>query len=87
MYCRADLIYVKLLNEAFLRFSKASGLHANLENSSLYIAGVADHTKEELLKELGYVAGVQPFRYLGVPLVSKKLSVNQFLPLIEKIAA
>ncbi|KAH0682899.1 hypothetical protein KY290_021494 [Solanum tuberosum] len=87
MYCRADLISVKLLNEAFLRFSKALGLQANLEKSSLYIAGVADHTKEELLKELRYVAGVLPFRYLGVPLASKKLSVNQFLPLIEKITA
>ncbi|XP_049393519.1 uncharacterized protein LOC125857904 [Solanum stenotomum] len=87
MYCRADLISVKLLNEAFMRFSKALGLQANLEKSSLYIAGVADHTKEELLKEIGYVVGVLPFKYLGVPLASKKLSVNQFLPMIEKITA
>ncbi|KAG5591177.1 hypothetical protein H5410_041691 [Solanum commersonii] len=28
-----------------------------------------------------------PFRYLGVPLASKKLSVNQLMPLIEKITA
>ncbi|KAK4726701.1 hypothetical protein R3W88_031618 [Solanum pinnatisectum] len=56
MYCRADLISVKFLNEAFIIFSKALGLQANLEKSSLYITGVADHTKEELLKELGYAA-------------------------------
>ncbi|KAG5629695.1 hypothetical protein H5410_001412 [Solanum commersonii] len=72
----AELISVKLLNEAFMRFSKALGLQANLEKSSLFIAGAADHTKEELLKEIGYVIGVLPFKYLGVPLASKKLSVN-----------
>ncbi|KAK4737144.1 hypothetical protein R3W88_000841 [Solanum pinnatisectum] len=87
MYCRADLISVKLLNKAFMRFSKASCLQANLDKSSLYIAGVADHTKEELFKELGYASGVLPFRYLGVLLASKKLSANQYLPLIEKITA
>jgi len=28
IYCRADIISVRLLNEAFIMFSKASGLHA-----------------------------------------------------------
>ncbi|KAH0778513.1 hypothetical protein KY290_004940 [Solanum tuberosum] len=68
-----------------MKFSRASGLQANADKSSLYIAGVADHIKQELLKELGYTEGTMPFRYLGVPLASKKLSVNQFMPLIEKI--
>ncbi|KAG5632233.1 hypothetical protein H5410_003950 [Solanum commersonii] len=27
MYCMADIIYVRLLNDAFMKFSKASGLH------------------------------------------------------------
>ncbi|KAG5570890.1 hypothetical protein H5410_060656 [Solanum commersonii] len=46
MYSRENLIYVKLLNKVFMRFSKASKLHANLDKNSLYITGVADHTKK-----------------------------------------
>ncbi|XP_049346797.1 uncharacterized protein LOC125811337 [Solanum verrucosum] len=76
MYCRADLISVRLLNETFMKLSRASGLQVNADKISLYIAGVVDHIKQELLKELGYTEGTMPFRYLGVPLVSKKLSVN-----------
>ncbi|KAH0707403.1 hypothetical protein KY290_011959 [Solanum tuberosum] len=83
----ADIISVRLLNEAFVKISKASGLQANVDKSSLYIAGVATHTKAEILEELGYVEGTLSFRYLGVPLASKKLSVNHYLPLIEKIIA
>lgn len=56
-----------------------------VEKSSLYIAGVATHTKEEILKQLGYTEGTLLFRYLEVPLASKKLSVNHYLPLIEKL--
>ncbi|KAK4739833.1 hypothetical protein R3W88_003530 [Solanum pinnatisectum] len=53
MYCRADIISVGLLNAAFMRFSKASGLQANVDKSSLYIVGVDDHTKQVILEKLG----------------------------------
>ncbi|WMV58068.1 hypothetical protein MTR67_051453 [Solanum verrucosum] len=57
MYCRADIISVRLLREAFTKFPKASGLQANVDKSSLYIVGVANHTKEEILEELRYLEG------------------------------
>lgn len=31
----------------------------------------------------GFQEGEYPFRYLGVPLTTKKLSINHYLPLIE----
>ncbi|XP_019242197.1 PREDICTED: uncharacterized protein LOC109222281 [Nicotiana attenuata] len=37
--------------------------------------------------ELGYTEGTLPFKYLGVPLAPKKLSVHQCWPLVEKITA
>jgi len=87
MYCRADLISVKLMYAAFRNFSEASGLQANTEKSSIYIAGVTDHTKQSIIEALGFIEGTLPFRYLGVPLASQKLGVNAYLPLIEKITA
>lgn len=87
MYYMTDLISVKLLNKAFTRFSQAVGLQANLDKNSLYIAGVSKHVKKKILNELGYIKGVMPFRYLGVPLAARKLSVSHYFPLIEKITS
>lgn len=32
-----------------------------------------------------YEEGLLPFRYLGVPLTAKKLNINHYMPLIDKI--
>lgn len=37
MFCRADIISIRLLNVAFHRFSNASGLQANISKSSIYM--------------------------------------------------
>lgn len=62
-----------------------SGLQANANKSSVYIAGVSIWKKEEILQELGFPEGNLPFKYLGVPLDSKKLSIAQCWPLVEKV--
>lgn len=36
---------------------------------------------------LGVVEGSIPFRYLGVPLSSKKFTISQCKPLVEKVTA
>ncbi|XP_019251222.1 PREDICTED: uncharacterized protein LOC109230152 [Nicotiana attenuata] len=87
MFCRADLQSIKLLQDAFLKFSRASGLQANPDKSSVYIAGTTERMKELILQELGYNEGSLPFKYLGVPLAPKKLSNQQCWPLVEKITA
>ncbi|XP_019237620.1 PREDICTED: uncharacterized protein LOC109217803 [Nicotiana attenuata] len=43
--------------------------------------------KDLILQELGYNESSLPFKYLGVPLASKKLSNHQCWPLVEKITA
>ncbi|XP_070006706.1 uncharacterized protein LOC142162167 [Nicotiana tabacum] len=85
MFCRADLKSIKLLQNAFLKFSRASGLQANPDKSSVYIAGINERMKELILEELGYNEGILPFKYLGVSLAPKKLSNQQCWPLVEKI--
>ncbi|XP_049402279.1 uncharacterized protein LOC125866010 [Solanum stenotomum] len=44
-YSLADIVSVKLMYDVFIKFSKASGLQANTDKSSIYIAGVSDQTK------------------------------------------
>lgn len=87
LFCRADSISIQLLHQAFLQFSKASGLEANPNKSSIYLAGVNQDFKADIISRLGVSEGMLPFRYLGIPLDSKKLDIQHYLPLIEKITA
>ena len=41
--------------------------------------------KQEIMLQLGYTMEELPFKYLGVPLSTKKLSIIQWYPLIDKI--
>ncbi|XP_019255176.1 PREDICTED: uncharacterized protein LOC109233767 [Nicotiana attenuata] len=81
----ADEVSVKLVMKIFDHLSKASGLQANLEKSSLYIAGVPMVFKARMLAELQLSTGSIPFKYLGVPLSSRKITIQQCMPLVEKM--
>ncbi|KAH0773614.1 hypothetical protein KY290_010751 [Solanum tuberosum] len=63
----------------------ASGLQANNEKSSIFMSGVKPELKQTFLETLGYVEGEVPFKYLGVSVLSKKLTIGQCFPLVEKI--
>ncbi|XP_016506388.2 uncharacterized protein LOC107824163 [Nicotiana tabacum] len=75
MFCIADIESIKLLQRDFQSFSTASRLQANTDKSSIYLAGVESYKKQDILNLLRFEEGTLPFRYLGVPLSSKILTV------------
>ncbi|XP_060179901.1 uncharacterized protein LOC132609768 [Lycium barbarum] len=85
MFCKAEIQSIKLLQKAFLKFSAASRLQANIDKSSIYMTGVKEPFKQQLLQTLSFCEGSLPFKYLGVPLSSKKLTIAQCLPFVGKI--
>ncbi|XP_075098948.1 uncharacterized protein LOC142175847 [Nicotiana tabacum] len=85
--CRADRISMQLLMKYFEHLSSVSGLKANMVVSSLYISGVTTEFRQKLLVELHFSLGSLPFKYLGVLLSATKLTINQCMPLVEKIVA
>ncbi|XP_021836449.2 uncharacterized protein [Spinacia oleracea] len=87
MFAKGDDASVSLLFEAFSKFSAASGLEANMMKSELYLAGVPESVALSILAKIGIPRGFFPFRYLGVPLSTKKLSFTDCKPLIEKTVA
>ncbi|XP_021730591.1 uncharacterized protein LOC110697534 [Chenopodium quinoa] len=87
LFSRADFVSIQLLLQAFQKFSCASGLMANLSKSEVYFGGISDFDKDQLQTFLGMSRGSLPFRYLGVPLSSKKLTVAQYRPLVERVTA
>lgn len=79
------MVSVQLLNQCFKEFSKASGLVANNDKSSIYFGGVTNDIQQEIIETLRFVKGVLPIKYLGVPLSIKKLTIVQCYPLLEKM--
>ncbi|XP_070019827.1 secreted RxLR effector protein 78-like [Nicotiana sylvestris] len=49
LFCRGDTISVQLLYQCFQEFSKASGLVANTNKSSIFFGGVSESTEYEIL--------------------------------------
>lgn len=60
--------------EALQHFSSVTGLVANMEKSNIFMAGVDNITKRQLLLKTRFSQGSFPIRYLGMPLSSNKWS-------------
>ncbi|KAL6555052.1 hypothetical protein OROGR_006310 [Orobanche gracilis] len=71
--------------DKFEQFSSTSGLVANRGKSEIFFAGVSEPKKREIAAFAQLQEGRLPFRYLGIPLNAKRLSVLQYQPLLEKI--
>ncbi|XP_060182960.1 uncharacterized protein LOC132612903 [Lycium barbarum] len=87
MFARGDEQSVQLLKEKFTLFSEASELKANLSKSQVYFGGVQPQEQNHTLNLLGYEVGELAFKYLGDLLSTKKLTVLQCKPLVNKITA
>lgn len=55
-------------------FHSFSGLHPNLNKSACFFAGVDANLKQDLRSILNIPEANFPVKYLGVPLISTKLS-------------
>lgn len=69
----------------FEEFAGISGLKISLEKSTIFIAGVEEGTQAEILAHFPFESGCLPVRYLGLPLLSKRMSVNDYSPLVERV--
>lgn len=71
--------------KVFEDFDKMTGLKISMEKSTLFLAGVSMQEQGEILKNFPFGNGKLPVRYLGLPLLTKNMTVLDYLPLIEKI--
>ncbi|XP_021765925.1 uncharacterized protein LOC110730428 [Chenopodium quinoa] len=73
MFSRADSESVKLLFHAFYKFSKASGLSANLDKNEVYFGGVFVDIQTELRDLLGSLRALFPSSILVCPFPLRSL--------------
>ena len=52
----------------------------SVEKSMIFYGGIGDNTRERFSMDVG----VLPVRYLGFPLLTKRMGKNDYQPLIEK---
>ncbi|XP_074299049.1 uncharacterized protein LOC141630069 [Silene latifolia] len=85
LFCKGDNNSVKVLMRGFLSFSEASSLCFNRIKSDIYMNGVNQMVRDQILQLSGFQQGSFPFRYLGIPISYKRLSSADSNVLVDKI--
>ncbi|KAL2901703.1 hypothetical protein RDABS01_026785 [Bienertia sinuspersici] len=78
---------IKLLTKCFHAFSLSSGLQASREKTEVYTCGMKEEQVQQILQDTGFRRGSLPFKHLGIPIRSKRISIGQCETLIEKMTA
>ena len=74
------------INETLEDYAGWSGLQMNKEKTNLFHAGLSQFESASLTS-YGFTPGSIPIRYLGLPLMSRKLKMAEYAPLIDKITS
>ncbi|GKE37610.1 hypothetical protein Tco_1461015 [Tanacetum coccineum] len=71
--CHGDKKFVEVIKAALDELSNSSSLLTNLSKSTVFFGNVGNYEKEEILSIMPFSVGSLQFRYLGVPLITKRL--------------
>ncbi|GKC87562.1 hypothetical protein Tco_1148211 [Tanacetum coccineum] len=75
---------IEVAKKSLEEFNHVSGLVPNLGKSLIFFGSINDRDKMELLQVLPFKCGRLPVKYLGVPLLAKKLGVSDCQILIDR---
>jgi hypothetical protein len=75
---------IHVIKNVLVEFEGLSGLRANPDKSLAFCAGISGRDKKTLLSLLQMSEGTLPVRYLGVPLITKRLSAVDCVTLVAK---
>lgn len=67
------------------RFRECFGLQVNEQKYQIFCAGMSDARDEEIRSIIDFWRGERPVRYIGLPLIAKRLSHGGCLPLIDNV--
>jgi hypothetical protein len=87
LFFDASLPSSNIVKEALLEFENISGLKVIPSKSSFFWSGVSSRMKSLLLDKLHMQEGVLPVKYLGVLLISSRLSATDCRILLDWISS
>lgn len=85
MFSHGDLVSANIIIDSLKDFSLCSGMHINPSKCQFFASSISNDIKVSILQSSGFVEGALPVSYLGLPLISSKLSQRHCLPLIAKV--
>ncbi|GKA82392.1 RNA-directed DNA polymerase, eukaryota, reverse transcriptase zinc-binding domain protein [Tanacetum coccineum] len=85
MLSHGDKFSVTILKKALDKFSAISGLYPNLGKCIMLCRSLNDDTKRDISSIFPFKEGKLHMRYLGVPLVTKKIGVLDCKQLVDKV--
>lgn len=85
LFYRGDAVSPFILKDYVTQFADTTGLRVNLQKSQVFFCGVNEELKQQLINQLGFSEGKLPIKYLGLPLIASKLSIDDCGPILERI--
>src|SRR4051812_36126460 len=76
-----------MVMQAFNNFSNSTRLRVNPSKCMAYFGNIDQQTKTKIQDIIEFKDEPLPFRYLGIPLTSRKLLVGHCLLLVEKFVS
>ncbi|KAL1225687.1 putative ribonuclease H protein [Cardamine amara subsp. amara] len=73
------------ISDTLHHFHHLSGLAMNRDKTTIFLAGLKQH-EMDIISNFGFRYGSMPIRYLGLPLLHRKLRKADYSPLIDKIS-
>nr|GEX08393.1 RNA-directed DNA polymerase, eukaryota, reverse transcriptase zinc-binding domain protein [Tanacetum cinerariifolium] len=76
--------FIKFLKESLDDFSRVLGLEPNMNKSTIFFGNVKLGDQRKNLNVVPFKVGKFPVKYLGVPLITKRLSREECKQLLDK---
>lgn len=85
IFTKGNVAAVKKVKNILDIFYSFSGLKLNTSKSEFYAAWMKQEDVDQIVGSTGFKVSSLPVRYLGVPLVSRKLTLKDCEPLMKKL--
>lgn len=85
LFSHGDIDSIHHIMHCISRFSSFSGLHPSIHKSIVFLSNCSAEVTTWFDSTYGIPHGSLPVKFLGVPLISSKLSINECMPLVDRI--
>ncbi|GJT55366.1 RNA-directed DNA polymerase, eukaryota, reverse transcriptase zinc-binding domain protein [Tanacetum coccineum] len=85
MFCHDDIDSEKVIKKSIEEFGNFSGLLPNFSKSTIFFGSTNHDSQLCILDILPFSIGKFAMKYLGVPLISKRLGTSNYKALLDKI--
>ncbi|GJR98403.1 hypothetical protein Tco_0270577 [Tanacetum coccineum] len=82
--CNGDVESVGVIKKTLDQFSSIYRLFPNMGKSVIFFGSVPLNVQNAILQVMPFQVGSLPMKYLGVPLIAKKLGINDCKSLVNK---